>query len=51
MQALTEQTYVDDLEVEDEGLAEMLLDENAIADVAREWMDKECSSTAAPIIM
>lgn len=35
VRALTEQTYVDELEVEDEGIAEMLLDENAIADVAR----------------
>ena len=35
VRALTEQSYVDELEVEDEGIAELLLDDNSIADVAR----------------
>lgn len=35
MNALKEQVYVDDLEDEEEGMAEMLLDENAIAQIAR----------------
>lgn len=38
VRALTEQSYVDELEVEDEGIAELLLDDNAIADVARACM-------------
>ncbi len=33
--ALTEQTYVDEVEVEEEGIAEVLMDDTAIADVAR----------------
>ena len=32
--ALTEQTYIDEIDVEDEGIAEMTMDENTIADVA-----------------
>ena len=32
--ALTEQTYIDEVEVEEEGIAEMLLDDNSIADTA-----------------
>lgn len=32
--ALTEQTYVDEVEMEEEGIAELLLDDTAIADVA-----------------
>ena len=33
--ALTEQVYVDEIEVDEEGIAEMLMDDNAIAQVAR----------------
>ncbi|XP_025900480.1 tetratricopeptide repeat protein 8 isoform X2 [Nothoprocta perdicaria] len=33
--ALTEMVYVDEIEVDQEGIAEMLLDENAVAQVAR----------------
>lgn len=32
--ALTEQTYVDEVEMEEEGIAELLLDDTAIADLA-----------------
>ena len=38
MRALTEQTYIDELEVEDEGIAELMMDDNAIADVASKYM-------------
>ena len=41
VRALTEQSYVDELEVEDEGIAELLLDDNAIADVARAYIPPE----------
>ncbi|XP_033892683.2 tetratricopeptide repeat protein 8-like isoform X3 [Acipenser ruthenus] len=34
-QALTEMVYVDEIDVDQEGIAEMVLDENAIAQVAR----------------
>ena len=34
LRALTEQTYIDEVEYDEEGMAEMLMDENAIADVA-----------------
>lgn len=33
--ALTKQAYMDDIELDEEGIAEMLLDENAISQVAR----------------
>ena len=33
--ALTEQVYVDEIEVDEEGIAELLMDDNAIAQVAR----------------
>lgn len=33
--ALTEQVYVDEVEVDEEGLAEMLMDDNSIAQVSR----------------
>lgn len=33
--ALTEQVYVDEVENDEEGIAEMLMDDNAIANVAR----------------
>ena len=32
--ALTEQTYVDEVEMEEEGIAELFMDDNTIADVA-----------------
>nr|XP_032819549.1 tetratricopeptide repeat protein 8 [Petromyzon marinus] len=35
MRALTEQLYVDEVDVDEEGFAEMLLDDNAIATVSR----------------
>ncbi|KAI8484739.1 PREDICTED: tetratricopeptide repeat protein 8-like [Branchiostoma belcheri] len=35
MRALTEQLYVDEVDVDEEGIAEMLMDDNAIAEVAR----------------
>ncbi len=31
---LTEQTYVDEVEMEEEGIAELFMDDTAIADVA-----------------
>ena len=33
--ALTEQVYVDEVDVDEEGIAEMLMDDNSIAQVAR----------------
>jgi len=33
--ALTEMVYVDEIDMDEEGIAEMMLDENAIAQVAR----------------
>ena len=38
VRALTEQTYIDELEVEDEGIAELMMDDNAIADVASKYI-------------
>ncbi|XP_013778798.1 tetratricopeptide repeat protein 8-like [Limulus polyphemus] len=35
MRSLTEQVYVDDLETDEEGIAEMLMDENSIAQISR----------------
>ncbi|KAF6028481.1 TTC8 [Bugula neritina] len=35
MRALTEQVYVDEIENDEEGIAELLMDDNAIANVAR----------------
>ena len=35
--ALTEQVYVDEVEVDEEGIAEVLMDDTAIAQVAREF--------------
>ena len=34
--ALTEQVFVDEVEVDEEGIAEVLMDDTAIAQVARE---------------
>ena len=33
--ALTEQVYVDEVDVDEEGIAEMLMDDNSIAQVSR----------------
>lgn len=33
--ALTEMVYVDEIDMDQEGIAEMILDENAVAQVAR----------------
>lgn len=35
--ALTEMVYVDEVEVDQEGIAEMMLDESSIAQVARKF--------------
>lgn len=35
MKALTQQIYVDDLETDEEGIADILMDENAIAQMAK----------------
>lgn len=35
--ALTEMVYVDEIDVDQEGIAEMMLDENAIAQVPRKY--------------
>lgn len=35
MRCLTQQVYIDDLEADEEGIAELLMDENAVAQVAR----------------
>lgn len=51
LRALTEQTYVDEVEMEEEGIAEAFLDDTAIADVASElavvYTHKESSPDAA----
>lgn len=38
--ALTEMVYIDEVDVDQEGIAEMMLDESAIAQVAREYFNK-----------
>lgn len=35
--ALTEMVYIDEVEVDQEGIAEMMLDESSIAQVARKF--------------
>lgn len=35
--ALTEMVYIDEVDVDQEGIAEMMLDENSIAQVARRF--------------
>ncbi|XP_022655520.1 tetratricopeptide repeat protein 8-like isoform X2 [Varroa destructor] len=44
--ALTRMVHVDDLEIEEEGIAEILLDDNAIAQVARPGTSLRTSSSA-----
>ena len=38
---MTEQTYVDEVEMEEEGIAELFMEDNAIADVASK-LDNGC---------
>lgn len=45
MRALTEQVYVDEVEVDEEGIAEML-DDNAVAQVARPGTSLKAPGTA-----
>lgn len=40
--ALTEMVYIDEVEVDQEGIAEMMLDESSIAQVARTFQDASC---------
>ncbi len=46
MRCITEQVYVDDLEADEEGIAESLMDDNAIAQIARPGTSLKTSSTA-----
>lgn len=46
MQALTEQVYVDDIEMDEQGIAEMLMDDNNIANVARPGTSLRTPNTA-----
>lgn len=34
MRSITEQTYVDEIEMDEEGIAELFMDDNVLADVA-----------------
>ena len=45
--ALTEQVYVDEVDVDEEGIAEMLMDDNAIANVTRPGTSLKAPGTAA----
>jgi len=36
--ALTEQVYVDEVDVDEEGIAEMLMDDNAVAQLPRQYI-------------
>lgn len=45
--ALTEQTYVDEVEMEEEGIAELFMDDNVVADVARKSTGHSCNSMAS----
>jgi tetratricopeptide repeat protein 8 len=49
MRCITEQVYVDDLEADEEGIAESLMDDNAIAQIARPGTSLKTSSTARPL--
>jgi hypothetical protein len=46
MKALTQQVYVDDIEAEEEGIAEALMDNDAVAQVARPGTSLRTPSTA-----
>lgn len=47
--ALTQQVYVDDCDVEEEGVAEVLLDDTAIAQMARPGTSLKTARTATPM--
>ncbi|CAG2166216.1 unnamed protein product [Oppiella nova] len=49
MRCLTEQVYVDDLEADEEGIAESLMDDNSIAQVARPGTSLKAMPTARPM--
>ncbi|CAK9250385.1 unnamed protein product [Sphagnum jensenii] len=49
MRCITEQVYVDDLEADEEGIAKSLMDDNAIAQIARPGTSLKTSSTARPL--
>jgi tetratricopeptide repeat protein 8 len=49
MRCITEQVYVDDLEADEEGIAESLMDDNSIAQIARPGTSLKTSSTARPL--
>ena len=38
--ALTEQVYVDEVEVDEEGIAEVLMDDNSMAQLPSEFMSR-----------
>lgn len=46
MKAVTQQVYVDDIEAEEEGIAEALMDNDTIAQVARPGTSLRTPSTA-----
>jgi tetratricopeptide repeat protein 8 len=46
MKALTEQVYVDDIEAEEEGIAEAVMDNDTIAQVARPGTSLRTPSTS-----
>lgn len=46
MRSLTEQVFVDDLEADEEGIAESLMDDNSIAQVARPGTSLRTTATA-----
>jgi tetratricopeptide repeat protein 8 len=46
MKALTDQVYVDDIEAEEEGIAEAVMDSDTIAQVARPGTSLRTTSTA-----
>lgn len=37
IRAITEQTYVDEVEMDEEGIAELFMDDSVLADVASKW--------------
>ena len=47
MRALTEQLYVDEVDIDEEGIAETLLDSNAIASVPKPGTSLKQPTTAA----
>jgi len=50
MRALTEQLYVDEVDIDEEGIAETLMDSNAIANVPRPGTSLKQPSTGAGAI-